>query len=613
MTPRLTAQHKIMNNWWNDGTRSGWIGTYEIELIRFLEQEFGNMTEEEKLCVVFSSLFLKAGHTSLPLKISPESWAKLLDLELESVNHFSNQPIHPSQLAESRIIGNGRDKTPFILENENILFRRIRNYEISVANWITDWESDKLSKHALPEISRHLDSLFKEEEPGINWQKVAALMSVIKPFLIISGGPGTGKTTTVARILALQLRLSGRGLSIALAAPTGKAAGRMGESLNRELKKIGLSDDEIRHIPKEAKTVHRLLSGTENRGLLPPVEKKVLRHDLVIVDEASMIDLTLMFRLISHLSEKTRLILLGDKDQLASVEAGSVFADLCQKPANQFLPATANLLEKAGIGKKLPVSEQSVIDDSIVYLTKSYRFDKNSGIGKLAEMINEGDSNPEVTSELFTSFDDLSHSAFQYNKTDFEKLLNGIEKRLGKCKELGHPEELLGFWKKSIWLAVLRRGLAGTERLNRLAEEQIAARRIAVLEQEWYHGRPVIITKNDYNLGVFNGDLGVCVRSEKGELWVHVESGSQIKRIKPQRLMHAEPAYFLTVHKSQGSEFEHVNLLLPAQDTHILTRELIYTAVTRSKNRFSLYGELSLFEKGISRKTVRFTGLKEKL
>jgi len=602
-----------MNNWWNDGTRSGWIGTYEIELIRFLEQEFGNMTEEEKLCVVFSSLFLKAGHTSLPLKIPPKSWVKQLDLEVESINQFSDQPIHPSQLAESRIIGNGRGESPFKLENENILFRRIRNYELSVANWISGLEAGQPSRHALPEISRHLDSLFKEEEPGINWQKVAAVMSVIKPFLIISGGPGTGKTTTVARILALQQRLSGRRLSIALAAPTGKAAGRMGESLNRELKMIGLSDEEIRHIPKEAKTVHRLLSGTENRGLLPPVEKKILHHELVIVDEASMIDLTLMYRLITHLSEKTRLILLGDKDQLASVEAGSVFADLCQKPGNQFLSETAILLEKAGAGKNLPVSEQSVIDDSIVYLTKSYRFEKSSGIGKLAEIIKDGDSNPEVTSELFTSFDDLSHSAFQYNKTDFEKLLNGIEKRLGKCKELGHPEELLGFWKKSIWLAVLRRGLVGTERLNRLAEEQIASRRIAVFEQEWYHGRPVIITKNDYNLGVFNGDLGVCVRSEKGELWVHVESGSQVKRIKPQRLMHAEPAYFLTVHKSQGSEFEHVNLLLPAQDTSILTRELIYTAVTRAKNQFSLYGELSLFEKGISRKTVRFTGLKEKL
>ena len=159
---------------------------------------------------------------------------------------------------------------------------------------------------------------------------------------------------------------------------------------------------------------------------------------------------------------------------------------------------------------------------------------------------------------------------------------------------------------------VLRRGLTGTERMNRLIEEHLASRRVVVMDNGWYHGRPVMVTQNDYGLGVFNGDLGVAIEEGDG-LWVYVETGSEVRRFKPHRLQHYDPAYFLTVHKSQGSEFDHVNLLLPQKDTQILTKELIYTAVTRARNRFSLYGELDLFEKGIVRETLRFTGLREML
>jgi exodeoxyribonuclease V alpha subunit len=599
-------------HWWTDGLKTGWLGMYETEMARFLEKEFGKLSEEEKLCSVFTSLFLKAGHTCLPLEMSPAKWGGILGLEENSVLKLPSG-IDLNQIKASRLAGKPGEKKPFLIENNQFMFSRVWNYEYRVAEWIRNRSSESTMAFPPKEAALHLNELFGTNGTKVNWQKTAAALSLIKPFVIISGGPGTGKTTTVSRILALHRKLSGRPLKIALAAPTGKAAGRMAEALTDELHSLDLSDEESFGLPKEAKTLHRLLSGMEHRGLLPPVEKKRLHYDLVIVDEASMIDLTMMQRLMNHLSSKTRLMLIGDKDQLASVEAGSVFADLCSKPNNNFRSDTAAVLTEMGADGTLPVSDQSVLDDSIVYLTKSYRFGSDSGIGKLAGVVKSGETDEEGLAEIFGMFEELNHSEFTFRKKDYDMLIHGLAEKLKGVSDITDPEKMLARWKKSVWLAVLRRGLTGTDRLNRFVEQQISAMRTVSFEKEWYHGRPVMINQNDYSLGIFNGDLGVCIQGSDNKLWVHVETGSEIKRIKPQRLAHYEPAWFLTVHKSQGSEFRNVNFLLPNSDTPILTKELVYTAVTRAKNSFSLFGDLTLFEKGIKRKTVRYTGLKEKV
>jgi exodeoxyribonuclease V alpha subunit len=304
--------------------------------------------------------------------------------------------------------------------------------------------------------------------------------------------------------------------------------------------------------------------------------------------------------------------LLGDKDQLASVEAGAVFADLCQKRDNGLKLSTIERLHQLGIRQKLPHRRESQVSDSIVYLTKSYRFDPSSGIGQLSQLVkNRHQKNDELES-LFSSFDDISYQHFYYSKEDISSLVDDLIQKIKECSVINDDSELLTFWKKSIWLMVLRRGLTGTERMNRLIEEQLASRRVVMMENGWYHGRPIMVTQNDYGLGVFNGDLGVALKEDDG-VWVYVETGSEVRRFRPHRLHHYDPAFFLTVHKSQGSEFDHVNLLLPQKDTQILTRELLYTAITRARSRFSLYGDLNLFEKGIGRETLRFTGLREML
>lgn len=609
----MSKQLSFIKGWFEKGLESGWIENYERETLRFLEKEYGDLSDDIRMCVVFTSLFIKAGHTCLSLDRSPKEWVEILGLDVENPNMFTSEKLKISDVKSSPIVGFDGDMKPLILTENRLTFRRYWYYENIAGQWIKK-NSSKKSTIGISDISvQTLDDLFPNSSNQLNWQKVAAALSLMKPFLIISGGPGTGKTTTVARILALHQRLSKERLNIALAAPTGKAAGRMGEALNRELKNLSLSDEELRHFPSEAKTVHRLLSGTESRGLLPPVEKKNLRHDLIIIDEASMMDLSLMYRLVDHLSENTRLILLGDKDQLASVEAGAVFADLCRKVENGFLPETIEGLKQLGIKAELPEHEESEISDSIVYLTKSYRFDESSGIGRLSEIVkNQNNENANLDS-IFDEYKDLRFQPFNYQKKDLQIILDDLKQRIKTCSGIQTAEKMLDFWKKSIWLMVLRRGLTGTERLNRLIEEQLAAERVVQMDNGWYHGRPFMITQNDYNLGIFNGDMGVALIEVDDSIWVHVESGSEIKKFKPHRLSHFDPAYFLTVHKSQGSEFDQVNLLLPQKDTPILTKELIYTAITRARESFALYGDLNLLEKGMRRESLRFTGLGEML
>lgn len=599
------------DTWWTQGIKNGWIGVYEQEMVQFMEKEFGSLTEEETLCAVFVSLFLKSGHVCLPMDRSAKEWAIILGIDHDEVKDLPDQLFENDVFSNSKIIGDDQQATPFVLEDDRLSFRRFWNYENKLLKWVTD-RVNNLSDPLITGLHKsHLEQLFPEKSEEINWQKVAAGMSIIKPFLIISGGPGTGKTTTVARILALHQRLAERPPKIALAAPTGKAAGRMGEALTDQLKSIMMSEDERANFPSEAKTVHRLLSGIESReNLLPPIEKKTLPYDMIVVDEASMIDLTLMNRLISHIGEDTTLILLGDKDQLASVEAGSVFADLCQKKENSFKANTSKLLQQMGI-LDLPEQDQSSINDSIVYLTKSYRFDEGSGIGALADVIKKGAADEDTLNELFREFDDISHHEFSYGKgEDIQGILKGLAEKVKQTKSMAQQGDLMKFWKQSVWLAVLRRGLTGTERLNQLMEKYLVDHRLVQTENGWYHGRPIMITQNDYSLGIFNGDLGVCVQSEDGSFSVFVESGNAVQKVSPQRLVHFTPAFFITVHKSQGSEFEQVQLLLPREDTPLISRELLYTAVTRSKREFQVYGSLGLVIRGIERPLERFTGLR---
>ncbi|WP_340102599.1 exodeoxyribonuclease V subunit alpha [Rhodohalobacter sp. 8-1] len=582
---------------------------FDQELIRFIEEDHGTITAEEKLAVILNVQFRTAGHVCLPVDRSLREMGELLDLDSSVIKQLPDRTL---DLSGSSITGNPGQETPLVLEGKRLYQHRYFKMEQELKRWIE--ETSTSDGVEMPAIKHELlNELFDDDGPGLNWQKVAVMLSVIKPFIIISGGPGTGKTTTVARLLVLHQRSSQRRLKIALAAPTGKAAGRMGEALKAEMKRLNLTDEELRNYPAEAQTIHRLLRGVEERGLLPPVREKKLPYDMIIIDEASMIDLSLMYRLIKHLSPETRLVLLGDKNQLASVEAGSVFADLCGKKENAFRPETIDLLEQANLQlpKEQFTKEMSAAHDSIVYLTKSYRFDAGSGIGTLADSVKSGIESVNMVDTILQKFDDIEHVTFSYSKDDFNQMMQSITHRVSRASQMSDVEELLEFWKQEIWLTVIRRGLSGSDRLNKLAEQTLATKRTVRMKQGWYNGRPIIVTRNDYDVGVFNGDFGVCVRSKEDEnrYFVYVQSGTGIKKVRPERLQNYRPAFFLTVHKSQGSEFNRINLLMPKEDVPVLSKELLYTAITRAKHMFVLYGNKTLFVKGAHKSTERFSGL----
>jgi len=583
----------------------------ELELIRFLESEYGQMSTEEKLAVVLTVQFRMAGHVCLPVEKTLRELGRLLDADSSVIKLLPERPI---RLKRSAIIGNPGKGTPFVLVDEKLYQHRYYKMESALKEWIDQKSDSRLSNISDEqiELSNELfDSVEDEKNGEINWQKVAVLLSAFKPFIIISGGPGTGKTTTVARLLVLHQRSSRKPLKIALAAPTGKAAGRMGEALKAGMERLGIPEAEMENYPAEAQTIHRLLRGVEERGLLPSVREKKLPYDMVIIDEASMIDLSLMNRLLRHLAPETKLVLLGDKNQLASVEAGSVFADLCGKSGNLFRKETLDTLVSSGITMDQDQfdADLSSADDSIVYLTKSYRFSLDSGIGTLADAVNKGIESEEKTDEIFLAFSDVDHHPFEYVKPDFKQMMLAITERVKQASDIRDVEALLDFWKQQIWLTVVRRGLSGSDRLNLLAEQTIATKRAVRMNQGWYSGRPIIVTRNNYDLGVYNGDFGVCIQTGEDErLMVCIQSGSGIKMVRPERLQDFKPAFFLTVHKSQGSEFDTINLLMPKEDVPVLTKELLYTAITRAKKRFVLHGSKPLFVKGSKRRTERFSG-----
>lgn len=601
---------------------------YEQQMLAFLASEYGPLSETEKLVCTFVSLFEEQGHVSLPLDLQPWQWGEVLDMEPERLLALKGVRIDRRHLEQSALFGNTDAQTPFWMEGDRVAFRRLRRYEQDIVQWIGERvTAGKVPAHVesvagmVQKSAKRIEELFAESA-GIagsgaapDWQQVAVANSLLQRFLIISGGPGTGKTTTIARLIRLHLDLSDRPLRIELAAPTGKAAGRMGESLFNQLAAMNIRPEEYPGLPGEARTIHRILARFGQQGLLQPGPRPTLDADILVVDEASMIDLLTMHRLLRHLGEHTLLVLLGDRDQLASVEAGAVFSDLCRKTENGFSGSRVKELQALGVGGELPQRTQttSPFDDAIVYLTKSYRFHEQSGIGALARLVKTRNDDSAVLEKVIYDAPDLEHRGFSFSKDDITALADSVVQRIEHAARLHDAAEMLSYWKQEIWLLALRRGLTGSDQLNRFVEERY--RRLASLGvwQEWYAGRPVIITQNDYSLGIFNGDTGVCVKDEQGTLVVQIETGSQLKRFLPDQLKHYRPAYFLTVHKSQGSEFDVVHFLLPRQATPVCTRELVYTAITRARKRCIVHGTVEMLAESIRRDTVRFTGLGQSL
>lgn len=507
---------------------------------------------------------------------------------------------------------------PLVLSGNKLYFQRMWADEGLVADFFSGHFLETVDEQQLATILTHFFTPSNTQD----WQKIAVAVAVTSRVAVISGGPGTGKTTIIARLLATLVKLSHEKLIIQLAAPTGKAAAKLTESLNNALLKLNLSATEQAVIPKQAQTIHRLLGAQPDSQLLRYHKNNPLLLDVLIVDEASMIDLPMMARLIEALPVYARVILLGDRDQLTSVEAGAVLGDLCHFSKYGYSRTRAEQLTKitnCDLSDFIS-NEGPEVKDQICLLRKSYRFDRQSEIGQLATAINQ--ANIKYVKQLLTqkSTDIVFHSIDSPER--YSKLLSDAATcyrcYLDMIKAGSDFEEILTTLNYYRLLAALREGPYGViglnNKLEQLLHRQASIRRPAYSWNKNYEGRPIMITKNDRPLGLFNGDIGILLYDGKQDLKAYFQlPNGVVKRIQPSRLPQHETAFVMTVHKSQGSEFKHVTLVLPPNFTPIISKELIYTAITRAKNQLTIYADRHVFIKALMTPTKRRSGLSERL
>ncbi|MEH6454070.1 MAG: exodeoxyribonuclease V subunit alpha, partial [Psychromonas sp.] len=468
------------------------------------------------------------------------------------------------------------------------------------------------------------------EQQRCNWQKVSAALALSSARCVISGGPGTGKTTTVTKLLASLLKFQPE-LNIKMVAPTGKAAARLTESITNALSDLAIEQTVKDKIPSEASTIHRLLGVKANSNHFRHNKQNKLNVDLLLVDEASMVDLPLMAKLLIALPDHARLILLGDKDQLASVEAGAVLGDICHFIDAGYSPEKAQILADLTGFTELSENANNQISmaDNLCLLRKSYRFDQYSGIGYLAKAINTGQAKSKQVLQLCNDYSDLQHYPnTELSKIELTKLIiEGYSPYLQSLpiitadnRELA--QQLLKQFNQFKILCAIREGDWGVHALNKLCETVL--QKAGLLQQQlsaqesnyshWYQGRPVMITQNNYHLGLYNGDIGLCLMDESGQLRVFFQmADGSISDFQPSRLPSHETVFAMTVHKSQGSEFSHTLLVLPDSHVPVVTRELIYTGITRAKKQLTLFADLNLMASAIRHKTQRFSRLVERL
>lgn len=600
--------------------REGWLRPIDHALGVRLQRLRDDTPDAVALAAALASRAVAFGHSAVPLGDVP---ALLAEIATERAPPQLPEPDEwRAALRGSCFVGIGdgdmRDR-PLVFSGDAIALRRYHDYECRLARALrvltgplepapdSAWLHDQLAK------------LFPPMHDGaIDRQMLASALAVFRRVLLITGGPGTGKTTTVARLLALRIehaRRAGTELRVALAAPTGKAAARLAEALREnyaELRARGAIDDDLLALlPSAASTLHRLLGGRPDSVRFGHDAKHPLRADLVIVDEASMIDLPLMCKLAEAVPPDAGLILLGDRDQLPSVETGDVLAALCDAAGDGIAVPVALAHEVSrAVGAEIPAAGDAEPPLARVELARSYRQSRELDLAPLSAAVRSGD----VERALAGLRDHSYRGVAWLHGRDAALAAFVLDHSLPRYAALAAAPtvaEGLALARAHRVLTAVREGEAGSRTLNaRIAE---ALQRTQTREGAFFHGRLVMIRENSYRHRLYNGDVGLAWRDDDGRLRVWFETGEGLRAWLPAALPAHEDAFALTVHKSQGSEFDDVLLALPERSVRVLSRELVYTGLTRARRALTLWANEDVLADAILRRAQRWSRLADRL
>ncbi len=573
------------------------IGYDQYTLARFVARSIPSVDELSLWLVILVNRQLQAGNICLPYDgilprlVEHRLYAELSAAELEA------------RIDTSPVIGGPQDELPLVAFGQRLYLHRYFHNERKIGDTLLRLarQTDSVDGEAIAELGAPMN-----ETGEIDFQRLAALVAGRHHLAVISGGPGTGKTYTVGRILRLLQRRNPQ-LRVHLAAPTGKAAARLGQSLQQHLQAS---------TAVEAVTLHRLLGIDRHSNRPRRHRERPLDCDVLVIDEASMIDQQIMAMLCDALPPAVRLILLGDKDQLASVEAGAVFADICgDSPGTRFSAEQRNWL--SGLWS-LDLPEYGGgfrLADNLVVLEHSYRFAADSAIGRLGRMINRGDSGACIQ---ILGDEALNHAELTWRQPAASDLPALLEEQARQhflpMLDAGSAPEAFACFHRFRILAAVWHGETGVHVINRIIERYLLQHLGLSAETEYFAGKPLMMLRNSFQYDIFNGDIGILWPDDSGELvvWFETRDGGYrylaLSQLPPQA-----SAYAMTVHKSQGSEFARVLLLLPEEDSELLTRELVYTAVTRTSSTLEVWAQADIIAASIQRITRRVSGLGARL
>lgn len=574
----------------------------------------------------YLSAHVRSGHTCLPVYLL--SSIKLLKNYTSQLTYKKIKQLTVDDWKELLFslptVSNGLSTTPLVLENHCLYLHRMWQDECTVAQYLNN-SSKNINFFQKEKITNILNQLFPNTSEEINKHKIAIALSLLHSNVFISGGPGTGKTWTIAKILTAFL-LYNNNLKIQTVASTGKAAAVLTYACENIISDLEKLDNLHKYKPTlKTITVHSLLRSQLYKYNKSNFSVNMHNLDVLIIDEASMISLSILSKLIVTLSHHTKVIFLGDQYQLYSIEPGSVFHDICQFSNFDYSLQQQNVLKKLTgytvintdlTNKNYP---NNTIIDRICVLKKNYRFHKNSGIGQLAYAVKFGDYNKSLSILTSGIYTDLHYTNIK-KKEDYISMIMHCSKKYCKYFTIlkNHPISVINVLKifnNYRILCALQHGIFGIIQLNYYIEQTLHHMGLIKLKKsQHYIGKPIIILCNDSSLKLYNGDIGILLPNKENSLSAYfLIPKNKIKIVKIHQLPQYTTCFAMTIHKAQGSEFQNISIILPNQNFPLLTRELIYTAITRTHQKLFLYAKKEVLIYSIKNITKRYSGLYNKI